>query len=155
MDRIITRKAVLKDLEKLYDFEQGVIKAERPFDPTLKTGHINYYDLEEMISASHIELVVAELNNTIIGSGYARIDKSEPYLQHDNHAYLGFMYVDPGFRGQGVIKSIVDHLINWARLQKVNEVRLEVYVDNSSAIKAYEKLGFSKHIIEMRLGLDD
>lgn len=36
MHQIIIRKAHANDLEKLLEFEQGIITAERPFDPTLK-----------------------------------------------------------------------------------------------------------------------
>ncbi|HEY5406028.1 MAG TPA: hypothetical protein VIJ92_03035 [Ginsengibacter sp.] len=58
---MLMRKATLNDMEVLLSFEQGVIKAERPFDLTLKADPIHYYKIEEMIKASHIELVVAEL----------------------------------------------------------------------------------------------
>ena len=153
MDKIIIRKASLKDLDILLRFEQGVIDAERSSDSTLKNGLIHYYDIEEMITASHIELVVAELDNDIIGSGYARIENSKPYLKHKSHAYLGFMYVDPNHRGKGVNKKIIEALKQWAFSQNVTEMRLEVYHDNLTAIKAYEKAGFTKHIVEMRMGL--
>ncbi len=155
MDQITIRQAALADLEQLYAFEQGVIETERPFDPTLKADPIHYYDLNQMISTPHIQLAVAELNDKIIGCGYARIEKSKPYLQHQIHAYLGFMYVSPEYRGQGINKKIIEHLKNWAVMQNITELRLEVYFDNMPAIKAYEKLGFTKHIIEMRLGLKD
>ncbi|MDR6563322.1 MULTISPECIES: GNAT family N-acetyltransferase [unclassified Arcicella] len=153
MNHIIIRKATFDDLETLYRFEQGVIEAERPFDKTLKNGLIHYYDLEGMITASHIELLVADLEGELIGSGYARIEDAKPYLQHPKHGYLGFMYVDPNHRGKGVNMKIIQALKEWARSQNISELRLDVYHDNISAIKAYEKIGFSKHMIEMRLGL--
>lgn len=153
MDNIIIRKAELKDLDTLLKFEQGVISAERPFDPTLKTGHTNYYDIEKMIAATHIELLVAELNNELIGSGYARIETAKPYLQHTQHAYLGFMYVEPQHRGKGVNKMIMDALAAWSLSQNITELRLDVYGANEPAIKAYEKFGFAKHMIAMRMGL--
>lgn len=155
MDQTTIRKATLNDLEKLYQFEQGVIEAERMFDPTLKGENIHYYDLEEMINASHIELLVAETNNVIIGSGYARIEKAKPYLKHNVHAYLGFMYVHPDYRGQGVNQMIIAALKDWSLAQQVYELRLDVYFHNSSAIKAYEKIGFTSHMIEMRLNLQE
>ena len=49
MDKITTRKAVHSDLETLFEFEQGIIRTERPFDHTLKEGLIHYYDIEAMI----------------------------------------------------------------------------------------------------------
>ncbi len=155
MNHITIRKATFDDLETLYRFEQGVIEAERPFDNTLKNELIHYYDLEGMITASHIELLVADLEGELIGSGYARIEDAKPYLQHPKHGYLGFMYVAPNHRGKGVNMKIIQALKDWTRSQNITELRLDVYHDNISAIKAYEKIGFSKHMIEMRLGLGE
>ena len=150
---ILTRKATLKDIDTLLVFEQGVIKAERPFDTTLKPDPLHYYDIEEMITASYIELVVAEFEEKIIGSGYARLENSKHYLKHSKHAYLGFMYVDPNYRGKGVNQKIIEALKNWTVLQNVTEMRLDVYFNNDIAIKAYEKAGFTKHMVEMRMDI--
>jgi len=155
MIEIKIRKVSLIDLEQLLAFEQDLIKAERPFDPTLKPDPVNYYDLKAMLTAANIEVVVAEVDNKIIASGYARIEKSKPFLKHTDYAYLGFMYVLPEYRGQGINKRIIDVLKNWAASQNISEFRLEVYYDNTSAIKAYEKFGFKKHMLEMRLNLED
>lgn len=155
MNKIILRSATHADLATLRRFEQGVIETERAFDPTLKKGPITYYDLDYMINARHIELVVAELNGEVVGSGYARIETSDHFLQHDQHAYLGFMYVEPGHRGKGINKIILEKLKDWASSRQVTELRLEVYVENASALAAYEKAGFIKHMIEMRRGIDN
>ena len=156
MDMVTIRKATVNDLEILYAFEQGVIAAERPFDTTLKSEPIQYYNLPEMIRAAHIELAVAEWNNShIIASGYARIEKAKHYLKHPRHAYLGFMYVLPQYRGQGINKKIIEYLKNWAALKNITELRLDVYFANTPAIKAYEKTGFAKHMLAMRLGIED
>lgn len=155
MEQIKIRKAAPDDLEHLLLFEQDLIKFERPFDPTVKPDPVNYYDLKMMLTAPHIEVAVAEINNKIVGSGYARIDKSKPFLKHENHAYLGFMYVLPDCRGKGINKQIMNHLKDWAASQNINEFRLEVYYDNDSAIKAYEKIGFSRYSLEMRYNLNE
>ena len=153
MEQINIRTATLADLDTLLEFEQGIVKTERPFDPTLKDGHINYYDIAAMIQAPHIEVIVAELNGEIIGSGYARIEDSKVYLKHPKHAYLGFMYVKPEHRGKGVNKKVIAALQHWAIVRGITEFRLDVYNDNLPAVKAYEKIGFSKHLIEMRMEL--
>ena len=154
MEEITIRKASINDLETLLRFEQGVINAERPFDSTLKRETTHYYDIKEMITASHVEIVVAELGNEIIGSGYARIENSKPYLKHQKHSYLGFMYVAPEHRGKGVVQKIIETLKQWSISENITEMRLEVYQNNLAAIKAYEKIGFTKHMIEMRMGLE-
>ena len=155
MNEISIRKALPDDLDQLLVFEHDLIKTERPFDPTIKAGPVRYYDLKTMLADSHIEVVVAETANKIIASGYARIERSKPFLKHEKHAYLGFMYVLPEYRGRGLNKKIIDALKNWAALQNINEFCLEVYYDNASAIRAYEKIGFSKYMLEMRCNLQD
>jgi GNAT superfamily N-acetyltransferase len=151
MEPVIIRRATLNDLATLLSFEQQIIKAERPFDVTLQDGHINYYDLAHMITAANVEVMVAEFNNEIVGSGYARIKDSEIYLKHRKHGYLGLMYVVPEHRRKGVNQKIIEALKQWCAAQDVYELRLEVYNDNLPAIKAYEKVGFAKLMIEMRL----
>lgn len=151
MDEILVRKATRKDLEVLLKYEQGVIEAERPYDPTLAENPISYYDLPKLISSSDAEVVVGIVGSRIIGCGYALIKKARHYLDHDAYAYLGFMYTHPDFRGRGINSKILDVLKSWASENGLSEIRLTVYDENTSAIKAYEKYGFKKHIIEMRL----
>jgi GNAT superfamily N-acetyltransferase len=155
MNKITIRKAIHGDLETLLEFEQGIIKTERPFDNTLKAGLIHYYDLEAMIDAEDVLLLVAERDGELAGSGYARIENVKNYLKHLQHAYLGFMYVKPAFRGKGVNQMIIEALKQWCRERNITEMRLEVYDENVGAVKAYEKAGFKRILTWMRLGLND
>lgn len=153
MEPITVRTATIDDLDTLLRFEQGVITAERPFDETIRSGNINYYDIVHMINAPHIEIVVAQTGNKLIGSGYARIEDSRLYLNHKQHAYLGFMYVDPEYRGRGVNKLVIETLKQWAVSKGMVELRLDVYHNNEPAVKAYEKVGFSPLLLQMRKGI--
>jgi ribosomal protein S18 acetylase RimI-like enzyme len=151
MQEINFRPAKLIDLPVLYEFEQGIVTAERPFDPTLKPGYINYYDLKELILSDDAEVIVATFDNKVIGSGYAKIKKGESFQSYEFYAYLGFMYVKPEHRGKGVVRNLIDVLKSWATSKNLTEIRLEVYEENHSAIRAYEKAGFKKHMVEMRI----
>ena len=151
MEEISTRTAVLADLPILYEFEQGIIKAERPYDETLKPGHINYYDIKAMIESTESEVIVAVLKTEIIGSAYLDIKQAKPYLKYKSFAYLGFMYVKPAYRGKGVSNIIIEKIKKLARAKNVNELHLDVYNDNHSAISAYEKAGFKRNLINMRI----
>ncbi|HEA21954.1 hypothetical protein LCGC14_0947630 [marine sediment metagenome] len=151
MKQYTTRSASLDDLEMLLQFEQGVIEAERPFDPTIRKGHIHYYDLSRLILDVDSEVIVITYSNEIIASGYATIRDARPYLDHEVYSYLGFMYTRPDHRGKGVNKMVIDALRKWSENKGITEIRLTVYEENRGAIQAYEKVGFEKHIIEMRL----
>lgn len=154
MPEIFIRKAVKTDLDTLLTFEQGIIEAERPFDSTLKFEKISYYDIEKMIQSQDVVVVVAIIDHNIVGSGYARIEKAKPYLKHSKYGYLGFMYTLPECRGKGVNAAIIKHLINWCKNENVNEIRLDVYNENTIAINAYAKAGFKKHLVNMRYDAD-
>lgn len=145
------RVATKEDLPALIKFEQGVIKAERPYDPTLAAGKISYYDLNELLSSEDAQLIVVENEEQIIASGYSKKKKARHYLDHEFYAYLGFMFTHEDFRGQGVNSLIIDSLKKWSYTKGLTEIRLSVYENNDSAIRAYEKLGFKKHLIEMRI----
>lgn len=150
MKDLIIRPARIDEIEILREFEQGVIAAERPFDATLKDGQILYYDLRKLIESPDAEVLVAEIDGALVGSGYALEKKAEDYLKHETYAYLGFMYVVPHQRGRGVNRAITDALLGWATKRGLTEIRLEVYIDNAAARKAYEKAGFTAHMLEMR-----
>jgi RimJ/RimL family protein N-acetyltransferase len=45
-------------------------------------------------------------------------------------------------------------LVQWSNTKGIHEIRLTVYNDNAPAIKAYGKVGFKKHILEMRVHVD-
>ncbi|MFN8343527.1 MAG: GNAT family N-acetyltransferase [Spirosomataceae bacterium] len=148
---IAIRKAVETDLETLLSFEKGIIEAERPLDTTLQEGEIHYYDLRELIRSHRAEVLVAVVDHEIVGSGYAKIVPALPYQKFTEYAYLGFMYVTPAFRGQGINQLILQGLIDWAKSQHLTEVRLEVYEENTIAKNAYAKAGFRPNLVEMRL----
>lgn len=147
----IIREANLDDLPVLLQFEQDLIEVERPMNPTIKPGKISYYDIAAFIKADDSTVVVAEKNKQVCASGYARILDDRAYLSHDKQGYLGFMFTAEDHRGQGLNQEIVKALIEWCKERGINEIKLDVYPDNKGAIRAYEKMGFYPHMINMRL----
>ena len=154
-DGIIIREATKADLPLLLSYEQEVILAERPFDPTIKSGKVTYYDLLGLIENSEAIVLVACDENDIIATGYALEKPARHYLDHETYAYLGFMYTQPKYRGHGINGKIIAKLKDWSLSKGLTELRLTVYEENEPAIKAYEKVGFKKHIIEMRMRVED
>ena len=152
--KLVVREATLDDLPTLLAFEQEIIRVERPFDPTIREGHVNYYDLKEYIEADYASVCVVEHEDKIVSSGYALKANARKYLDHSHYAHLGFMYTTPEYRGKGINQLIIDALTDWAAKQGLTEIRLTVYNGNDGAIKAYEKAGMDKHIIEMRMRID-
>ncbi|MCB0278884.1 MAG: GNAT family N-acetyltransferase [Calditrichaeota bacterium] len=149
--KINYREADLGDLPELLRFEQEIIKAERPYDATLKEDPISYYDLANLLQSDQALVLLAECDDGLIASGFARIESSKPYLTHRQHGYLGFMFVAERYRGKGINKQIIQRLAAWLKSKHVYEMSLDVYSDNEAAVRAYQKAGFKKNLIEMRM----
>lgn len=133
--------------------EQAVVEAERPYNDMIKAKDAIYYDLENLLTDDASSLLVAEFDGQIVGTGYAQIRDSKPSLKHSKHAYLGFMYVMPAHRGLGINKQIMEKLMDWSQQQGVSDLYLDVYEGNDAAIRAYEKVGFVKSLVEMKVSL--
>jgi ribosomal protein S18 acetylase RimI-like enzyme len=153
LKNLIIRKALMEDQVALLGLEQKVVEAERPYNPTIKSKDAFYYDIDNLLIDEASHLLVAELEGQIVGTGYAQIRNSQQSLKHTRHSYLGFMYVAPECRGMGVNKSILESLIGWSTKQGVSDVYLDVYEGNDAAIRAYEKVGFAKSLVEMKVSL--
>lgn len=148
------REATLADKTKLLEFEQGVLEAERPFNDDIKQMDAHYYDMDELITSPLTYLIVAQEQGEIVATGYAKIQNSKASLSHQQHGYLGFMYVKSDYRGKGLNAKIMEHLVSWCQKQDLTHLYLDVYAGNDSAIKAYEKVGFTPSLVEMKLKLD-
>jgi RimJ/RimL family protein N-acetyltransferase len=150
---ITLRPAKISDLKTLLEFEQGVIEAERPMDRFLKKGAIYYYNIEELIVSKSIQFMVADDNGELVGSGYIRLEDSRHYHKNSRYGYLGFIFVKLSHRGQRIITLILESLKEWAVEKELKELRLDVYSDNVAALKSYERFGFTKSLVNMRMDI--
>lgn len=59
--------------------------------------------------------------------------------------WLQSVYVVPEYRGQGVLGTLLERILEDAAQNGVPQMRLYVDTRNRRAIRAYEKLGFQHH----------
>ena len=100
------------------------------------------------------ELIKSENENQIVGCGFGEIRKNdEPYL-NKHIGYIGLMYIDGKYRGEGIGKLIISLLFNWFKEKQIMDIRLKVYSENGIAISAYVNYGFKEFVTEMRTVLE-
>lgn len=58
--------------------------------------------------------------------------------------YITNVSVIKSYQGLGISSKLLMHTIDYGRLNNFNEVRLEVNIHNSRALKLYKKYGFVK-----------
>jgi ribosomal protein S18 acetylase RimI-like enzyme len=111
-----------------------------------------YYDLEHLISDDQSRVIVAEgteFKGEVIAVGYLTIRQSKSCHTHLKHGYLGFMFVIPRMRGRGINKAVMDQLVVWGQSKGIEHFYLDVYSENTSAVRAYQKAGFHNLLYEM------
>jgi len=83
-------------------------------------------------------MYVAEDAGTWIGMAGAMRDTSGP----EEVAHLISMWVDPVYRGRGLGRQLVEHVVGWAEHRGVGRLELWVTAHNTAAIELYARRGF-------------
>ena len=82
----------------------------------------------------------AEHDNKLIGmTGIRRGDSSK--TKHS--AGIWGVYVRPEWRGLHIAEGLIDMCGEWAKLQNVEIIKLGVVSTNESAVRLYERIGFT------------
>ena len=109
--------------------------------------------LEQIKQRLQTNYILGAFNNDKLLGTLVFMEQEKQKFKHIG--ILGGMYVDPDYRGRGVNRKIIGRLKQWSISQDITEMRLDVYDNNLTAIKAYEGAGFTKHMVEMRMGLHE
>jgi len=83
-------------------------------------------------------MYVAEDAGTWIGMAGGMRDTSGP----EEVAHLISMWVDPVYRGRGLGRQLVEHVVGWAEHRGVRRLELWVTAHNTAAIELYARCGF-------------
>ena len=86
--------------------------------------------------ATQLPLIVS-LNGASVGLAFGVV-----HSNCDRCAHVYQMWVANSARGQGVGKLLLQEILDWAKGLNIDEVNLLVTVDNTAAIRLYQRLGF-------------
>lgn len=92
---------------------------------------------EEFSSPTRHFVVAVDESNSIIG--YAGV-----FAPGGTEADILTVGVVPEHRGQGIAKTLMAMITDWATAQKSTAMMLEVKVDNTDAIGLYQSLGYTQ-----------
>jgi len=74
-------------------------------------------------------------------AGSATVGMGAGWLYDPGHLMVVAMWTEPAWRGRGVGRKVLDHIVGWARERRVQAV-LWVADDNPEARRLYERYGF-------------
>lgn len=102
---------------------------------------IRYPDIQQNFAPYNFvdesfRVIVVQENNMAVGCGCFRPVKENGVVE------VKRMYVAPAFRSQGIGKTILSKLEQWAKEEGFVQAKLETGIKQPEAIAAYEKSGY-------------
>ncbi|MCB2299297.1 GNAT family N-acetyltransferase [Clostridium tagluense] len=134
---LLTRSAQVKDAAEIILIVKQVIAETSFFPRTADEFNFTVEQEEEYIKNAALFLLV-EIEGTIVGS--ATLDRS-PLSKLNHTATLGITILK-AYCGLGIGNLLMKKVIEWAELNGVEKIDLEVFQDNAPAISLYKKFGF-------------
>ncbi|MRX71123.1 GNAT family N-acetyltransferase [Bacillus lacus] len=110
------------------------------------TNHVSDDNRQKMIeayehSAKHSAYFLCLMDGETL-LGWVMIDKAFDFLTGDEIGWVNDLYVKKAYRGRGYSKLLMEEALKEFENNGYQDVGLNVYVHNETAMKLYEKIGF-------------
>ena len=90
---------------------------------------------ERIEAATGFEMFIAETGTKPCGLVSGNVDEHKV-------GHIGAMWASPSVRGQGIGKALLNHVVDYLKLQGCHRIELTVTDINEAAINLYRGLGF-------------
>jgi ribosomal protein S18 acetylase RimI-like enzyme len=135
-DELVIRLATPDDIEQIEHLDSFNSSPPRDIHRDMQ----KYFGSVDPSTHERTLIFLLEIQGTVIGKAELMIPAQGTT---DGIGYIKRVVIHPNFRGRGFAKSLLAHIIAFARTdQKLHAVDLHVWEQNVSAIKLYELLGF-------------
>ena len=153
------RRARTSDAESIASLYKLFWTHEQPLDPLIKlrkkftlAEHTAW--VKRDLRNKNIILFVAEditdkRKNDIAGFLELSIDKNPAWFKQRLFGHINTAIVHPKHRGKGILRALTNAALAELKKRNVKTCRLIVYINNTDAIRAWEKIGF--HAISLKM----
>lgn len=115
--------------------EEGRTAAARQFDQLIPDG---------MASKGHYFWKIAADNGDAVGDLWVLVESEKA------RAFIYFIGIDEGYRGQGYSRAAMLAMESTVKPLGANHIDLNVFGDNTVAVRLYESLGYKTTAMNMR-----
>jgi len=152
MSKLVFRLASHEDLPSIVRMlAEDELGSERErFEDPLPDAY--YKAFEQIAQDSHHELIVAEMDGDVVGTLHLIFLPSISF-QGGLRAQVESVRVDGKLRGQGIGSEMMKWAVERAKGQNAHLVQLTTHRSRENAHRFYERLGFSKSHVGMKLSL--
>ncbi|HWS86836.1 MAG TPA: GNAT family N-acetyltransferase [Pyrinomonadaceae bacterium] len=158
---LIVRRATPADLPSIGRLGALLVEEHHGFDPQrfLAASHRTPTDYASFMSTQledpDVAVLVADDKGEVIGYAYAAVDGYDYMALRGPAGVLHDVVVEPGHRGRGVGRLLVDAALAFFRSRGVPRVVLSTAERNEAAQRFFASAGFRRTMIEMTRELDD
>ena len=111
--------------------------------------------LAESLARPGATVIVADAGDVIAGFLSANVVGSAPDRVPERRVSVGYIFVEPGYRRQGVAQSLMNTVREWAATQPgVTHLEMPVLAADAEAAAFWQSVGFSPFIQRLWSSLD-
>ena len=141
----------MKDLPRVLELQDLQAEATRKFANGLdRKGKVTFFsrsEIKKIIVSRKDYPVLAKVGDRIVGCGFARIEKASSWSKYKKQGYLGALYVEKKYRGQGIGLALQQARIKWLKSKGIKLCASTVLANNTKALNLQKKRGFIPHAI--------
>ena len=160
-DAVTIRPARAADVPTLGRLGALLVRTHHDFDPRrfiaarpgMEKGYGSY--LASQLDRADVIVLVAERDGQVVGYTYAGLEGPDYMALRGPAGALYDIIVDPGQRGHGVGRRLLDATIAALTAKGAPRVVLETAYHNAAAQHLFETAGFRRTMIEMTREADD
>lgn len=159
-DERIVRPAEPADLPAIGRLGALLVRVHHDFDarrfiaatPKTEQGYASY--LGTQLAKSDVVVLVAEERGAVLGYTYAGVEGFDYMSLRGPAGVLYDIVVDPGCRGQGVGRLLLEATLAALKTRNAPRVVLSTAAQNDAAQHLFDRAGFRRTMIEMTRELD-
>lgn len=146
------RRANNDDIKVLNAFLTSLIRDEKKYDKNINEDIVINYFYETIIDKEDHYLLVADVDNKLVGYLYGYIENSgNVYI--DKVSVIDALFVMEEYRGNGIANMLIDEFKKVSKDNNVRYIEIKVCNENEKASSLYNKCGFKdiKRILQVDL----
>jgi L-amino acid N-acyltransferase YncA len=140
MSTIVLRPATAADAEAICRvYNQGIEDRIATLETELRTPE----ERRQWLAARgpRHPVYVAEAEETVVGWSSLNVYNPRPAYQYVSDFSI---YIERGWRGKGVGRRLLEHLVEQARALGYHKMMLSAFPFNASGVALYERMGFTR-----------
>ncbi len=107
----------------------------------------------DQIMSPQVKIFIGEMDDEVVGYTLARvIHRDDSLFKHPvRRIEIDQISVLPEHRGKGYGEVLTTYVVEYAKSEQIEQITLGVWAFNKSAIRFYERLGFSVRYTNMEI----